>query len=290
MPKNIVLVIVSVAILLLLIPLSISHFNTESIEVEQKTIEKDPRGEKNRIELIFEGNKAFINLPDNAQNMKSIPWVWYAPTFIGLPDNPDYRQPSSGFWWLLSRLQEKGFAIAGVDTGDAMGSPEGRKIFSKFYNFITKKYNLAPKACLLAQSRGGLEHYNWAIDNANCVRCIGGFYPVVNSISWPGFPDIATQYKMDPGFYLKNLHKHNPISRILTPLTANKIRVLHLHGDKDKVVPLEENSSIFAKFYTAFGGDMEVIVIKDEGHGGSNKYFENQNMLDFFLSCAGDTL
>ena len=39
---------------------------------------------------------------------------------------------------------------------------------------------LAPKACLLAQSRGGLMHYNWAAENPGRVGpVVGGAGPVV---------------------------------------------------------------------------------------------------------------
>ncbi|OHB77699.1 MAG: hypothetical protein A2W31_09085 [Planctomycetes bacterium RBG_16_64_10] len=46
--------------------------------------------------------------------------------------------------------------------GESYGNVEGRRVYSALYSELTSNHHLAPKACLLPQSRGGLMLYNWA--------------------------------------------------------------------------------------------------------------------------------
>ena len=88
----------------------------------------------------------------------------------------------------------KGIAIAGVDVGESYGSPEGRKVYSALYNELVTGKGFAPRAALLARSRGGLMLYNWAAENPDKVRCIVGIYPVCDLRSYPGLERAAPAY------------------------------------------------------------------------------------------------
>ena len=41
----------------------------------------------------------------------------------------------------------------------------------------------------------------------------------------------------------------------LAPLAKAGVPVLHVHGDRDRVVPLDDNSAEFARRYRALGGE-----------------------------------
>lgn len=232
--------------------------------------------------LIFniEGREAFVILPNvcNESNLK--PWIWYAPTFANVL--PGDRQE-----WIFSRLLEKGFAIGGIDVGESFGSIKGREIYTKFYQMATEKFKLAPKASLWAQSRGGLMLFNWASDHPEYVACIGATYPICKLGTYTGYELLAKTYEISEDELQKRMAEFNPLDR-LEPLAKRKIPILSLHGNKDTVVPLEENSLEMSKRYKALGGNMQLIVVDGKGHEEVDEFFESQAMLDFFLNNGID--
>src|SRR5205085_3897941 len=111
-----------------------------------------------------------------------------------------------------------------------------------------------------AQSRGGLNHYNFAADHPEWVRCIAGIFPVGDLRSFPNLKRAAPAYGLSVEELETQLPQHNPIER-LAPIAKAKIPVLHIHGDADKVVPLEKNSQVIYDRYRSLGGPMELIVV-----------------------------
>jgi predicted esterase len=65
------------------------------------------------------------------------------------------------------------------------------------------------------------------------------------------------------------------------------VPILHLHGNADKVVPLEKNSGEMARRYKKLGGEMELVVIEGKGHEVCPEFFHSQRLLEFFLSRGG---
>ena len=57
----------------------------------------------------------------------------------------------------------------------------------------------------------------------------------------------------------------NPVDQ-LAPLATAKVRLLHVVGDTDDVVPVAENTVVVASRYRALGGRMEVIHKPGVGH------------------------
>jgi len=78
------------------------------------------------------------------------------------------------------------------------------------------------------------------------------------------------------------LAKHNPVER-LAPIAKAKIPILHIHGDSDKVVPIEKNSQAIRDRYRALGGPMELIVVPGQGHNFHTAFFESDAMRSFIL-------
>ena len=103
--------------------------------------------------------------------------------------------PSTVYNWLFTKLLKFGYCICGIEIGETFGNIKGIEIFNKFYEYVTLKYSLNKKANLLCQSRGGLMHYNWAIENADKVFAIAGIYPVCNLESWPGLENVYKFYE-----------------------------------------------------------------------------------------------
>ncbi len=179
-----------------------------------------------------EGRTAFVIPPDKKSDGPT-PWVWYAPTLPNLPGTEER--------WMFERFTKAGIAIAGIDVGESFGSPDGRKLFSALHRELTEKRGFAPKPVLLGRSRGGLMTLGWAVENADKVGGFAGIYPVCNIASYPGVPKASGAYRLKPDELTAQLTEHNPIDR-LAALAKAKVPLFAIHGDVDKVVPLEANS------------------------------------------------
>jgi hypothetical protein len=222
-----------------------------------------------------DGHSAFVIMPARVDEKKPVPWVWYAPTF---PNLPEAREN-----WMFEKFLAAGIAIAGVDVGESYGSPKGRETYSALYKELVTNRNFAPKAVLLARSRGGLMLYNWAAENPDSVAGVAGIYPVCDLRSYPGLDKACAAYGLTRAELEAQLDKHNPVAR-LAPLAKAGVPIFHTHGDTDVVVPLKDNSQEVAKRYEKLGGKMELKVAKGQGHNLWEGFFQCQELVDFVLA------
>lgn len=228
--------------------------------------------------LRVDGHTAFLILPEAGKAPAERPWVWYAPTLPGLPGEEEK--------WMFERFLDAGIAIAGIDVGESYGSPEGRAAYSAFYDEMVRGRGLSKRPSLLARSRGGLMLYNWAVEHPDSVACVAGIYPVCNLTSYPGIDKACGAYGMTPQQLNDALARHNPVDRV-EPLARARVPVFHIHGDADKVVPLEANSAELARRYRKFGGEMTLLVIEGRGHDMWPGWFQSRELVDFVVAHAG---
>ena len=106
-----------------------------------------------------------------------------------------------------------------------------------------------------------------------------------NLASWPGLPRACGAYGLSAGELKATLGQHNPIDR-LAPLAKAKVPIFHIHGDKDRVVPLDANSRIVAERYRTLGGSMTLKVIENQGHNMWAGWFQNQELVNFVIKHA----
>ena len=225
----------------------------------------------------LDGHDAFLILPPGSGDRAEVPWVWYAPTLSGLPAKSEV--------WMFERILARGIAIAGIDVGESYGSPDGCDLYSAFYDFVVEKRSFGKKPVLLARSRGGLMLYSWATKNPQSVGGVAGIYPVCSIASYPGVERAAGAYGMTAEDLQAKLSEHNPIDR-LESLAKAKVPVLHIHGDQDRVVPLEANSAELGRRYKSFGGPVEIEVIPGQGHNMWTGWFQSQKLTDFIIARA----
>jgi len=231
-----------------------------------------------RADFDVAGRRGFVILPPEAKRSKAMPWVWYAPTFIGM-------LPSESNRWICERLLAGGIAVAGIDVGETYGNPQGRAEYTKFHKFVVAKFGLSRKPCLWGQSRGWLMLCNWASEHPELVKCMGGTYAVCDLASYPGLADACSYYGMTESELRSHLSEHNPIDR-LAPLAARKVPIFLIHGDSDTPVPVQANSGLLARRYRALGGPVELQVISGKGHAEIPEFFLSQKMVDFFVKHA----
>jgi pimeloyl-ACP methyl ester carboxylesterase len=223
------------------------------------------------------GHAAFVILPEAGVRAAGIPWVWYTPTLPGLPVTEET--------WMLRRFLDAGIAVAGIDVGESFGSPDGRALYDSLYKELVEKRHFSKKPCLLARSRGGLMLYNWAVEHPESLGGIAGIYPVCDLRSYPGIDEAAPAYRMTPEQLADALAMHNPIDRV-GPLARAGVPVLHIHGDRDTVVPLDANSAELARRYRKSGGDMRLLVIEGRGHDMWPGWFQSRELVDFVTARA----
>jgi alpha-beta hydrolase superfamily lysophospholipase len=194
----------------------------------------------------------------------------------GLPDKAES--------WMHQQFLDAGIAIAGIDVGEAYGSPAAFPHFEALYQEMVKQ-GYSKKPALLGRSRGGLWVSSWALEHPERVAGIGGIYPVYDFNTYPGVARAASAYGLTPAELLAQQDKLNPIKRA-SELAAAKIPVFIIHGTDDKVVPLAANSEALEKAYEAAGAAKLIHVIKSEGQGHSYwpGFFTCQELVDFLIA------
>lgn len=228
-----------------------------------------------------DGRPAFVILPGagKAERDGAVPWVFYAPTF-------DKKLPSDrDEGWMIRRFLDAGVAVAGVDVGESYGSPAGQKTYDALHAQLVGERGFDRRACLLARSRGGLMLYGWAVNNPGKVRCVAGIYPVCDLSSYPGLAKACGAYGLTEEQLRERLDRHNPIHR-LGPLAAAGVPLFHIHGDRDKVVPLDANSGALVARYRELGGEAELVVAEGQWHNMWRGFFECEALVKFVIDNA----
>ena len=251
----------------------VTRFFDRHLKGKPRVVARELRRER----LQIENRPGFIIWPTKPRPGPT-PWVFYAPTLgEGLPGTAEA--------WMFRQFLDAGIAVAGIDVGESYGSPEGRRLYDRFHGHLTGQYGFSGKACLLARSRGGLMLYSWAAAHPEKVQCATGIYPVCNIASYPGVARAAGAYGKTAAELTAVLEKHNPVDR-LQPLAQAGVPIYHIHGDVDRVVPLEKNTQLLATRYRQLGGKVSVFVAKGQGHNMWAGFFQHQPLVDFILGQA----
>ena len=228
------------------------------------------------------GRPAFAILPPPTKE-KTLrhgqPWVFYAPTLSNVPDEAER--------WMHERFLEAGVSIAGVDVGEAYGSPGAHAAQEALYREVHRRFGLSRKACVLGRSRGGLIVASWAASHPDRVSGLAGIYPVFDVRSYPGLDRAAASYGLTPGELSGRLDRLNPVSKADRIARAG-IPALLVHGDVDTLVPLEPNSGAFAARYAATypSEDLRLIVLPGRGHDMDLGFFRSEALVRFVIDRA----
>jgi len=211
-------------------------------------------------------------------------WVWIFPFEHGLQDARGGVQ----YRFYIEKLLAAGFHIAAISVGVSCGSPTAAEVCQDFYRQIVSRHGLNRRARLLAQSNGGLIAYAWAFRHPDCVDRIAGIYPATDLRAWPGvdklrvYPVQGLGYNISADELARRLSEFNPIDN-LAPLAKARVKILHLHGDRDKLVPLEMNSAALVRRYKKLGGSGELIAVPGYAHGGA-PFVKSHALADFLLA------
>lgn len=229
-------------------------------------------------ELLQVGeHRAFIFLPNDQLRKQPQPWVLYAPTL--LPNYPDEHER-----WMHQQFLDAGIAVAGVDVGEAYGSPECVQAMDLLYEHLVDHRGFDRRPVALGRSRGGLWVLNWAANQPDRVAGLAGIYPVFDLRSYPGLAIAAGSYGMSQEELEKSLKNFNPIDRSKAIVEA-AVPTFLIHGALDQLVPLDANSRHLQSQYETSGNAsaFRLEVVPDQGHNYWPGFFRSRQLVDFVI-------
>lgn len=227
------------------------------------------------IKITMEKHEASLLLPEETSSTDPIAWVWFAPMVLG--------QPNEHHAFIIRHVLSAGMAFASIDVGESYGRADGTRLYAEFHDLLNRCFNLSRRVVLLPQSRGGLMLFNWASLHPSEVVRIAGIYPVCDLRSYPGLTVASKAYGMTEQELEAQLKQHNPID-LLSPLARANVPVLFIHGDSDKVVPLQDNSAEFARRYRKLGGAAKLIIVPGKGHEEVDEFFKSAPFVTFLTT------
>ena len=250
------------------------------------------------IKLLVSGQVAYLVQPNGPVDSQRR-WVWIAPCSLGILNKKSNGR--GAYYYYVESLLAKGFYVGGVEVGITCGSLPAEKVCQSYYKMVIRNYKLNHRVRLIGQSNGGLIAYAWAFRHARSVDRIFGIYPVTDMRTWPGlnkvagtdsFPEATAPelaYHMTVQQLESRLQEFNPIDN-LKPLAKAKVKIFHLHGDSDRLVPIGPNSEELVRRYRALGGDAELQRLHGRDHGptGGPQYsdeifYNSERGLEFLL-------
>ena len=208
------------------------------------------------------------------------PWVWRA-RFWGHEPQTDIA------------LLERGFHIAYMDVAEMYGNEESIKLWNSFYDYM-QVVGMSKKVVLEGMSRGGIYAYNWALQNPNKVAAVYADAPVLDMKSWPGglgkgpgSKDDWTIFKNDFNLTEEQakIFKNSPLDNAEL-IAKGGYPMLHVVGDADEVVPVDENTNPFEVRIKSAGGDINVLHKKGIGHH-PHSLANPTPIVDFILKSTG---
>jgi pimeloyl-ACP methyl ester carboxylesterase len=237
------------------------------------------------VVLRVAGRNAYIVKPTGKVDSRKR-WVWIFPFWLGVNDGHGRLHHRL----YVERFLAAGFAVAGIDVGTSCGSPAAAEVCDVFYRILVTEHDLARKTRLEVQSNVGLIGYAWAFRHPECVDRIGGICPVTDFRTWPprglasvlSAPEKGLDYDLTLDQLTARQAEFNPIDN-LAPLAKAGVKILHIHGDKDELVPMQANSTELAKRFRALEGNAEIVVIPGLGHGGEVLH-QSQPLVNFMLA------
>jgi predicted esterase len=262
-------------------PIAKSAAERAALMVPTKVEAKYSGGEL--VELRVRDRMAYLVKPTGVVDPQKR-WLWEFPFWLGINDGFGSLQHRN----YVEKALAAGFHVAGVDVGPSCGSPAAADVCQEFHELLVSQHGLHKRARIMGQSHGGLIAYGWAFRHPDCVERIAGICPATDFRSWPTLPNVVAfpAKGLDFGISLGELDRRsaefNPIDN-LAPLATAGVKILHIHGDQDQLVPMRENSTELARRYRELHGDAEIVVLKGLGHGGQELY-ESTPLLKFLLA------
>lgn len=208
-------------------------------------------------EFLFDGRKAIVIEPKVPANGR---WLWKAEYFDAFPNFEE-------------AMVEKGYHVCYIENDNRWATPEVVERAAAFLQYVSETYHLEKRGVPVGMSCGGLLSAQLAIAHPELVAVLYLDAPVLNILSLAGLGECEVL----PGIWLEilNTYEFNKSSLIsfrnspidhMDKLLENKIPILLLYGNADKVVMYAENGKVLYDYYTKNGGTIKAVCKSMMGH------------------------
>jgi lysophospholipase L1-like esterase/pimeloyl-ACP methyl ester carboxylesterase len=231
------------------------------------------------LDFSFAGRNCKIVRPKRTATGN--PWIWRA-RFWG-------HEPQTEI-----SLLERGFHVAYCDVAELFGNDEALSAWDRMFDLLVRS-GLSKKVVLEGFSRGGVYLYRWAVRHPRNVACVYADAPVLDLKSWPGGkgkskgnPEEWERLKRDFGMNTEEealAFAGSPIDLVGQIVEAG-FPILHVCGDADETVPIEENTDVFERRVLEKGGSITVIRKAGVGHH-PHSLANPRPIVDFILNATG---
>lgn len=205
--------------------------------------------------FTVENREALVVVPETPA--EGNPWMW-RPAFW------------DAFTAVDDALLNQGFYLTYFNTTDEWGRTEAMEAGQKFYELMTEKYGLMPRATMYGLSRGGYYSLRRAQLYPETVGCLILDNPLVdlfelkrNSEWWT---DVLRKLHYTDGSELEIGEFTDNAAYNIHKIARAKIPVLLLSGGQDTIVPYERNGRIIVECYQRYDAPIRSIVRPDGGH------------------------
>ncbi len=173
-------------------------------------------------------------------------------------------------------LLNSGFTLCYIKNDNRFGQEADLVRKANFIRYVQKQYDLKKKCVLIGMSCGGMIAIHFASRFPELVSCLYLDAPVLNFASWPcGLGSGCSDWETTKDEILSALKRENlaqilsytdmPVHR-LDALVKNRIPVVMVAGDCDKVVPYSENGYLLACAYRDAGVKLSEHIKPNADH------------------------
>lgn len=208
-------------------------------------------------EFVFEGQKAIIVFPDEANEKKK--WILKTEYLYAFP-NFDIE------------MLKRGYHLVNIENETRWCKASDTERQANLSKFVIEKYGLNDKCAVLGLSCGGMQAVYLAAKHTDLVSVLYLDAPVLNLLSCPcgvgkSTNEMYIEFTNAMGLTVSQLinYREHPIDYV--PLIIeNNIPVFLVCGDSDNVVPYSENGEILAQMYEASEVPFSKVIKSGCGH------------------------
>ena len=209
------------------------------------------------LEFYLDGRRAVLICPKVPREDKK--WLF----------KTEYLEAFPGF---DIEMLERGYYVAYIKNSTRWCKPEDTDAKARLADFLIKEFGLYEKCLPVGLSCGGMQAVYFAAKYPQYVSVMYIDAPVLNLLSCPCALGMATcnmyeEYFNDTGITISELlnFREHPIDMV-DGMIESGIAVALVCGDRDVVVPYEENGKILAEKYRKSGLPFFEVVKEDCNH------------------------
>lgn len=204
------------------------------------------------VEFEFMGLTARVIMPNGKANGK---WMLKTEYFEAFPDTE-------------LELLSRGWHLAFNQNINRWAEPNDLTRKAKFVDFVSREFGLSEKCLPIGMSCGGLYAVKLAAMIPERIAALYLDAPVLNLLSCPFavgrtnlHPGMIDEYYKCTGRTLTDMlsYREHPID-LMHVIAENKIPVVMVAGDSDKVVPYSENGKLLEEYLKAKKAEIEVFI------------------------------